>query len=157
MPRNLNEIVRSWIRLLYKFLHSLPRTRMSTICKKKSLCSGGRFLDIFGCRRTSKDWKSWLWCRQPQLLDSSPRCSWMTSGSSGTDKSINHRLNTVRSPKFIWAPVYSWVQCAHWLRPRNSPLPKHLGSYYIRGRILVSQDRRHLFVTPWRKCRKLSP
>jgi hypothetical protein len=24
----------------------------------------------------------------------------------------------VRSPKFIWAPVYS---CAHWLRPRNHP------------------------------------
>jgi hypothetical protein len=31
-----------------------------------------------------------------------------------------------RSPKFIWAPVYS---CIHWLRPRNSPLPPHLGSY----------------------------
>ncbi len=41
----------------------------------------------------------------------------------------------VRSPKYIWAPVYS---CTHWLIPRNSP--PQLGS-------LVSQDRRHLFVT----------
>jgi hypothetical protein len=30
-------------------------------------------------------------------------------------------------PKFIWAPVYS---CTHWLIPRNSPLPPHLGSCY---------------------------
>jgi hypothetical protein len=37
--------------------------------------------------------------------------------------------------------------CTHWLRPRNSTLPR------IRTRItrvlLVSQDRRHLYVTPW--------
>ncbi len=32
------------------------------------------------------------------------------------------------------------------MRPHNSPLPPHLGSY-ARAR-LVSQDRRHLFVTP---------
>ncbi len=31
--------------------------------------------------------------------------------------SKQHRLN-IRSPKFIWAPVYS---CTHWLRPRNFP------------------------------------
>ncbi len=30
----------------------------------------------------------------------------------------------IRSPKFIWAPVYS---CTHWLRPRNSPLPTAFG------------------------------
>ncbi len=30
-----------------------------------------------------------------------------------------HRYG-VRSPKFIWAPVYS---CTHWLRPCNSPPP----------------------------------
>ncbi len=29
----------------------------------------------------------------------------------------------VRSPKFIWAPVYS---CPHWLRPRNCPLWAHI-------------------------------
>jgi hypothetical protein len=51
----------------------------------------------------------------------------------------------VRSPKVIWAPLYS---CTHWLRPRNSPLPPHLGSYT--KALLVSQGRRHLFVTPWR-------
>ncbi len=49
----------------------------------------------------------------------------------------------VRSPKFIWAPVSS---CTHWLRPRNSRPPPHLGSYT--RALLVSQDRRHLFVTP---------
>jgi hypothetical protein len=43
----------------------------------------------------------------------------------------------------LWAPVYS---CTHWLRPRNSPSP-HLGSHT--RALLVSQDRRHLFVTPW--------
>jgi hypothetical protein len=36
--------------------------------------------------------------------------------------------------------------CTHWLRPRNSPLPPHLGSYT--RALLVSQDRRRLFVTP---------
>jgi hypothetical protein len=51
----------------------------------------------------------------------------------------------VRSPKFIWVPVYS---CPHWLRRRNSPPPpRHLG-LYTRA-LLVSQDRRRLFVTPW--------
>jgi hypothetical protein len=37
--------------------------------------------------------------------------------------------------------------CTHWLRPRNSPLPSHSGSYT--RVVLVSQDRRHLSVTPW--------
>ncbi len=32
--------------------------------------------------------------------------------------------------------------------PRNSPLPPHLGSYA--RALLVSQNRRHLFVNPWR-------
>ncbi len=51
----------------------------------------------------------------------------------------------VRSPNFIWAPVYS---CAHWLRPRNSPppLPLHLG--LCTRALLVSKVRRHLFVIP---------
>jgi hypothetical protein len=40
-------------------------------------------------------------------------------------------------------------RCTHWLRPRNStPPPPHLGSYA--RALLVSQDRRHLCVTPWR-------
>ncbi len=47
-----------------------------------------------------------------------------------------------RSPKLIWAPVYS---CTRWLR--LPPLPPHLGSYT--RALLVSQGRRHLFVTPW--------
>jgi hypothetical protein len=36
------------------------------------------------------------------------------------------------------------VNCSHWLRPHNSP--SHLGSYT--RALLVSKDRRHLFVTP---------
>ncbi len=52
----------------------------------------------------------------------------------------------VRSPKFFWAPVYSY-SCSHWLRPRNSPLPPHLGSYT--KALLVSQDRRHLDISLW--------
>ncbi len=50
----------------------------------------------------------------------------------------------VWSPKFIWAPVHS---CTLWLRPRNPP-PPQLGSYT--RALLVSQDRRHLLVTPCR-------
>ncbi len=52
----------------------------------------------------------------------------------------------VRSPKFIWAPC---AQLFHWLRPLNNPPPSppHLGSYT--RALLVRQDRRHLFVTPW--------
>jgi hypothetical protein len=41
--------------------------------------------------------------------------------------------------------VYS---CTHWLRPCNSPPPPAFGLIYTRP-LLVSQDRRHLFVTPW--------
>jgi hypothetical protein len=42
-------------------------------------------------------------------------------------------------------------RCTHWLRPRNPnppplPLLPHFGSY--KRALLVSQDRRHLFVTP---------
>ncbi len=39
--------------------------------------------------------------------------------------------------------------CTHWLRPRNPPppLPPHLGSNT--RALLVCQDRRHLFVSPW--------
>jgi hypothetical protein len=42
--------------------------------------------------------------------------------------------------------VYS---CSYWLRPPQPPppLPTHLGSYT--RMLLVSRDRRHLFVTPW--------
>ncbi len=36
--------------------------------------------------------------------------------------------------------------CTHWLRPRTPP-PPHLGSYT--RALLVSLDRRHLFVTPF--------
>ncbi len=36
--------------------------------------------------------------------------------------------------------------CPHWLRPRPPPLSPHLGSYT--RTLLVSQDRRHLCVTP---------
>jgi hypothetical protein len=41
--------------------------------------------------------------------------------------------------------------CTHWLRPRNPrppPIPLHFGSYT--RALLVSQERRHLFVTPWK-------
>ncbi len=53
----------------------------------------------------------------------------------------------VRSPKFIWASVYS---CSHWLRPRNSsrPSPRTWGLGTYTRVLLVSKDRRHLFVIP---------
>ncbi len=46
----------------------------------------------------------------------------------------------------IWDLLFmSYRLCAHWLRPRTSPLLPHLGSQT--KALLVSQDRRHLFVT----------
>jgi hypothetical protein len=36
-------------------------------------------------------------------------------------------MELVRSPKFIWAPAYSWT---HWLRPRNSNPPPAFGLIY---------------------------
>ncbi len=51
---------------------------------------------------------------------------------------LNHRL---------WSYL-SCVQLYSWLKPRNNPPPPppHLGSYT--RALLVSQDRRHLFVAP---------
>ncbi len=52
-----------------------------------------------------------------------------------------------------------WHSCTHWLRPWIHPSqPTHLGSY-ARGPgryILVSQDRRHLFGTCYRKALSIS-
>jgi hypothetical protein len=54
----------------------------------------------------------------------------------------NHTLNMeLDLQSLFWAPVYS---CSHWLRPQNS---RRLDSYT--RALLVSQDRRHLLVTPW--------
>jgi hypothetical protein len=56
---------------------------------------------------------------------------------------MKHRLNMeVDLQSLFGLHVHS---CTHWLRPRN------LGSYT--RALLVSQDRRHLFVTPWNEKR----
>jgi hypothetical protein len=57
-----------------------------------------------------------------------------------------HRLNMELDlpPKFIWASVYSCILIGWDLA--TPPLPPHLGSYT--RALLVSLDRRHLFVTP---------
>ncbi len=54
----------------------------------------------------------------------------------------------VRSPKFICAPCMS-TSLLHWPRQRKPqhPPPPHLGSYT--WALLVSLERRHLFVTSW--------
>jgi hypothetical protein len=52
----------------------------------------------------------------------------------------------VRSPKFIWAPCAQLYTLAETSQPQ--PLPPHLGSYTSELLLLVSQDRRHLFVAP---------
>ncbi len=59
--------------------------------------------------------------------------------------SRSHRLNNrVRSTTFIWAPMYS---CTNRVKSATLHLPPYLGS--CTGALLVSRDRRHLFVTPW--------
>ncbi len=52
----------------------------------------------------------------------------------------------VRSPKFIWAPCAQLYSLAETPQPPPPFLP-HLGSYT--RALLVSQDRRHLYVTLW--------
>ncbi len=63
----------------------------------------------------------------------------------------------VRSPKFIWDPCVQLYSLAVLKKSKYipllligwdpaTPLPLHLGSYT--GALLVSQDRRHLFVSP---------
>jgi hypothetical protein len=44
----------------------------------------------------------------------------MNSRAQRLRSSIGKIWSYSRSPKFIWAPVYS---CTHWLRPRNPPPP----------------------------------
>jgi hypothetical protein len=59
---------------------------------------------------------------------------------------LAHRLNMeVDLQKLIWAPcaqLYSFAET-----PQLPPIPPHWDSYT--RALLVSQDRRHLFVTPW--------
>ncbi len=61
----------------------------------------------------------------------------------------SYRLNMEKDLRSLFGlHVHS---CIHWLRPRN-PSPTHLGSYT--RALLVSQDRRYLFVTPWLQLSK---
>ncbi len=56
-----------------------------------------------------------------------------------------HRLNIELDLQSLFGlHVHS---CTHWLRPRNPPPPAF--GLYTRA-LLVSQDRRHLFVIPWK-------
>jgi hypothetical protein len=58
--------------------------------------------------------------------------------------SPHHRLNMELDLQSLFGLLRTyWLS----LRPSNSPLPSHLGSYT--RALLVSQDRRHLFATPW--------
>jgi hypothetical protein len=50
---------------------------------------------------------------------------------------------------FMSRDVYS---CTHWLRSRNPLYPPRFGTR--KRALLVSKDRRHLFVSPWEKGEK---
>jgi hypothetical protein len=60
-----------------------------------------------------------------------------------TGKTSEHWLNMELDLQSLFGLCVN--SCTHWLRPCNPP-PPHLGSYT--GALLVSHDRRHLFVTP---------
>ncbi len=47
-----------------------------------------------------------------------------------------------------------WTAVLIWLRPRNLPPPPAFG-LVLRGRTLVSKDRRHLFVNPCMPLKRL--
>ncbi len=74
---------------------------------------------------------------------------------TGSTKTLFHRLNMeIDLQSLFWLYAHS---CSHWLRHRNSPLHPHLDSYT--RALLVSQDSRHLFVTPcvaWTKIRLIT-
>jgi hypothetical protein len=58
----------------------------------------------------------------------------------------NHRLNMELGLQIYLGSMSRDVHsCTQWLRPPQSPLPTHSGSYT--RALLVSQDRRHLCVT----------
>jgi hypothetical protein len=59
-------------------------------------------------------------------------------------KGVWHRLNMELDLQSLFGPLCS---CPLWLRPRNSPPSPAFGLIY--KALLVIQNRRHLFVTPW--------
>ncbi len=63
----------------------------------------------------------------------------------------SHRLNMEVDLQSLFGLHVTWCalhSCTHWLRPRNSPPSPRIWIRITRA-FLVSQDRRHLFVTPW--------
>ncbi len=65
---------------------------------------------------------------------------------------LNHRLIIELDLQSLFGLLVH--SCTHWQRPANPPPPTphsvitpHLGSYT--GALLVSQERRHIFVTSW--------
>ena len=96
-------------------------------------------------RPRSAPWRR-SWASPTSRSTASPgTSSW---SSSGLVKARGHRVKYgVRSPKVIWAPVYS---CTHWLRTSQPSPSPHVWAHILRA-ILVRQDRRHLFATPTRE------
>jgi hypothetical protein len=58
-----------------------------------------------------------------------------------------HRLNMELDLHSVFGLLCTAVLVAETPQPPPPPIPPHLGSY-MRA-LLVSQDRRHLFGTPW--------
>ncbi len=69
---------------------------------------------------------------------------------------INHRLNmdviSCRSPVYFGSMPHDVHSCTHWLRPRDPHIPPQSHWDLYTRALLVSKDRRHLFLTPDINC-----
>ncbi len=73
-------------------------------------------------------------------------CEYLTDGGRGKIVSgMQHRLNMELDIQSLFGLNVN--SCTHWPRLHPPPISPHLGSYT--RALLVSQDKRHLFVTPW--------
>ncbi len=105
----------------------------------------------WGLSLTSSSSPPW-WCRTPtRTTPRRPSFPTRILSSLGTVQShVDYTLGVKyggRSPKFIWTPCH--VMCTAVLigwDPATPSLPPHWDSYT--RALLVSKDRRHLFVTP---------
>jgi hypothetical protein len=52
--------------------------------------------------------------------------------------------------------VYKFRHCTHWLRPRNPLHFSRIWTLILYARLIVTQDRRHVFVTPDTAVRKFA-
>ncbi len=121
---------------LLTLIQNVPERKVSDV---RSLLIMRPLDDAFLGQRVPDTTRAWPMCPDPL---------------GQTNLMLGYRLGTkvkygIRSPKFNWshkctAVLIGWAETQ---QPPPAPIPSHLGSYT--RALLISQDRRHLFVTPF--------